>query len=338
MLRRLLDLRQVINQVLCDRNVSKRTDALLDLSALQWSIAEDLVKVLRPFEVLVATTALSSETNVSLSSVVPIISGLLKSVPDNLDDGPEIAELKEVLRTKLTEKFDLDSLPLGTSAVSLMATILDPRFKKLSFLSATARPSAYSALLGMAAAESDPDVVVQSTTAEQQESPAAECSSPPAKRACVWDVLGVEFDVADSDVAASSRPSESVEDEVARYQLAESMGPSGKPLQWWKEHAHTFPRLTKLAKAVLCVPATSTPSERVFSASGLIASQQRASLKASNVDALVFLNKNMPRLFSMQSLGDDKDALAATARKQLPPMVNIEAPPLPNLEIQREDM
>ena len=40
----------------------------------------------------------------------------------------------------------------------------------------------------------------------------------------------------------------------------------------------------------------------------------------------------------MQSLGDGKDALAATARKQLPPMVNIEAPPLPNLEIQWEDM
>ena len=144
--------------------------------------------------------------------------------------------------------------------------------------------------------------------------------------------------MADSDVAASSRPSQSVEDEVARYQLAESMGPSGKPLQWWKEHAHAFPRLTKLAKAVLCVPATSPPSERVFSASGLIASQQRASLKASNVDALVFLNKNMPRLFSMQPLGGGKDALAATARKQLPPMVNIEAPPLPNLEIQWEDM
>ena len=146
------------------------------------------MKVLHLFEV--ATTALNSETNVSLSSVVPIISGLLKSVPDNLDNGPDIAELKEVLRTKLTEKCDLDSLPLGTSAVSLVATILDPRFKKLSFLSATARSSAYSALLGMAAAaESDPAVVVQSTTAEQQESPAAECSSPPAKRACVWDVL-----------------------------------------------------------------------------------------------------------------------------------------------------
>ena len=54
------------------------------------------------------------------------------------------------------------------------------------------------------------------------------------------------------------------------------------------------------------MPSTATPAEQIFSASGLAANQQRASLKAGNVDALVFLNRNMPDLFEMKARGYDK--------------------------------
>ena len=49
---------------------------------------------------------------------------------------------------------------------------------------------------------------------------------------------------------------------------------------------------------VLCVPAISTPAELAFSAAGLIVNNQRASLLPANVDAQVFLNKNMSTLSS----------------------------------------
>ena len=48
-----------MSSVLNGRKVSKRSDLALDLSPDQWALAEDLVKVLKPFEV--ATTVLSAE-------------------------------------------------------------------------------------------------------------------------------------------------------------------------------------------------------------------------------------------------------------------------------------
>ena len=46
-------------------------------------------------------------------------------------------------------------------------------------------------------------------------------------------------------------------------------------------------------KKCLCLPATSVPSERVFSTAGDILSAQRASLDADKVDMLIFLKKNL---------------------------------------------
>lgn len=56
-----------MTQVLADEDITKRQ--YLELSSEKWLILEDLVKVLEPFEV--ATTFLSGEANVSLSTVLP---------------------------------------------------------------------------------------------------------------------------------------------------------------------------------------------------------------------------------------------------------------------------
>ena len=45
-------------------------------------------------------------------------------------------------------------------------------------------------------------------------------------------------------------------------------------------------------KSVLCVPATSTSSERVFSTLGIIADKRRSRMTPELIDALVFLNRN----------------------------------------------
>ncbi|XP_060558884.1 E3 SUMO-protein ligase ZBED1-like [Ruditapes philippinarum] len=85
-----------------------------------------------------------------------------------------------------------------------------------------------------------------------------------------------------------------VKEEIDKYMGIDLLDLNSDPLSWWKNNKWFFPHLAALAQKRLCVPATSVPSERVFSTAGDILSAQRAALSAENVDMLIFLKKNMP--------------------------------------------
>ena len=58
--------------------------------------------------------------------------------------------------------------------------------------------------------------------------------------------------------------------------------------EWWKINGSQFPDLGFLARSFLCIPATLTPSEHLFSTAGLTVTRLRNSLKPKNIDALLF--------------------------------------------------
>ena len=62
------------------------------------------------------------------------------------------------------------------------------------------------------------------------------------------------------------------------------------PLHWWRDRVAFYPNLSKLARRILCIPATSAPSERVFSAAGLTIASARASMKSNHAAACIFLH------------------------------------------------
>ena len=91
-------------------------------------------------------------------------------------------------------------------------------------------------------------------------------------------------------------PLEQAELQVSSYK--EELVPAGlkeNPLTWWKSHEHVFPLLANLATSLLCIPSTSVPSERVFSAADDTVTQQRSLIKPEHVDMLVFLKKNLQK-------------------------------------------
>jgi hypothetical protein len=62
-------------------------------------------------------------------------------------------------------------------------------------------------------------------------------------------------------------------------------------LQFWKSN-DTFPHLKRLARIVLAIPATSTPSEQVFSTTGLIINVKRTMLSPENVGKIQVIHDN----------------------------------------------
>lgn len=85
------------------------------------------------------------------------------------------------------------------------------------------------------------------------------------------------------------------EEEFCDYLQTPQIPTMQNVLQWWAENEDRFPHLAKLGKRYLAVPATSTPSERIFSLAGNTITRQRASLRPAHVDALVFLHANQDR-------------------------------------------
>ena len=65
------------------------------------------------------------------------------------------------------------------------------------------------------------------------------------------------------------------------------------PLIWWKAKRLNFPNVARVARKWLSVPATSTPSERVFSICGLVDTAKRSNLLGESIQKQVFLYNNM---------------------------------------------
>lgn len=99
--------------------------------------------------------------------------------------------------------------------------------------------------------------------------------------------------------------------ELASY-LSQSPGDDSDLLQWWStgvffpsefwhlqrffnlftsQQVSQFPKLSQIAWAVLCIPATSASSEREFSIAGELISARRSSFDPANVNNILFLHK-----------------------------------------------
>lgn len=100
-----------------------------------------------------------------------------------------------------------------------------------------------------------------------------------------------------SCVQVEQEPSDDLEDttlkDVMKY-LSEPLKTPTDLLTFWKDRASAGDALAPLAKKLLAIPATSTPSERSFSVAGRLIEERRTALDPECVDQLLFLHSNVP--------------------------------------------
>ncbi len=65
------------------------------------------------------------------------------------------------------------------------------------------------------------------------------------------------------------------------------------PLKWWKENGAKYPYVATIARKYLAIPATSAPSEQVWSRLARILSLRRACLSDDLVRRMMYVKENL---------------------------------------------
>ena len=87
------------------------------------------------------------------------------------------------------------------------------------------------------------------------------------------DLLGVSSTSMDVDPSSVNG-----ETELNAYMRVQQVANDTDPLMWWKQHQQEFPRLSRMTRQYLSVPASSESPERLFSSVGLVKSDLRGRL------------------------------------------------------------
>ena len=208
----------------------------------------------------------------TLSMVLPIIHFLQAELLPAAGDKAAVRTLKSGLQEQLSTRFKLKDHAL--SSLLVLAAVLDPRFRD-TFLSDNEKKKLPAILTDLCTPKEE-----DARNKEASQEPAAEKKAAIDRRPSLLSRLSKAVEVATS----------SLDEEAGTYVSGAPCETTTDPLQWWKTNETSFPHLAMLAKRYLAVPATSTKSERAYSAAGIIAGKRRESLLSENVDRLILLN------------------------------------------------
>ena len=303
----------------------KRDKRSLNLSDTEIQKMSSLMKT--------ATTFLGSEKSPTASRMLPLLLKLKKHLSPAESDSNFEAEVKEEMFKDLDNWYKSDS----DKGFLTMACMLDPRCKDLSFLSReeidqvklkletecleiTLQYTPVDPIPLVKTEPKDTDLTTVSVKSEDgptvpkklrydndppkvSENQVVSVKSIKTEHAASQDTCLEDFlsDIVITKGEGTPTLSDKVIHEVKSYISEPSIPLNACPLDWWRTMSQIYPNVSVLAKQILCVPATSVSSERVFSTAGFCSDKRRSNLAPENLDILIFLNKNL------KSLSEQKD-------------------------------
>lgn len=248
-------------------------------------VLESINKALCPLQEF--TDALSGESYVGVSYLKPVLHLLRTSTLAETDQDTDLT--KEIKSRALHYTEDKYNDPVTQELLDI-TSFHDPRFKT-DYTSAENVPYIKERVKIEIEQVAQKKRTCVSTTDPMPQSAAEEEPSTTGKPK---QSLGSFFKSKAVPAPSSTLQLEdTIKAELDNYLITPTIDVEQDSLAWWRVHNVNFPQLSKLARKYLCTPGTSSPSERLFSASGNIITCERSCLKPSKVDMLVFPAKNL---------------------------------------------
>ncbi|GFR88079.1 zinc finger BED domain-containing protein 4 [Elysia marginata] len=240
------------------------------------------IGLLEPFAL--AAEELASEAFVSLSKTIPVCEILQQMLSNQVEmcSGSSLVTEQDAVTGLAGElnqwlhQYVRTNVKNSANLLSVMASLLDPRFKPIVSRDAD--------IFAMAENELQRQLEQNKTVATEETTPEL-LSGEVAPSKPVTSFLWSSFD----EIVKTSVREKPV-NEVHRYIEESPVSRQENPLQYWKDREVLYPKLCKVVKKFLAVPATSVPASQVFSGEEKKKISRRSFIKESNLDSLLFLN------------------------------------------------
>lgn len=237
-----------------------------------WALIEALTKFLDVFKQ--ASALLSGTKYPTVSLVLLFRVEIEHALEANSDDSAILAELKQRMRNALGRRFPIHEL-------YVVAAMLDPSFGHLRSVQNYLADNNTNAVELLSKYV---NLYTDDAQVEQQTETTVGVDGAPPVDDCPWKRAKLELLSKHTPVNTNRHR------EIQQYRCLSVQ--TDDPLKWWSTQVKTYPRLSQLARTILSIPATSAPSERVFSVAGLVINAKRSTLSPSVVDKVIFVHDN----------------------------------------------
>lgn len=319
------------------------------LSEHQWAIIETLTIILQPFANI--QTFLEGSSYITSSWVPYVVAEMRNSLnhlittltqPSNDHDNQQreiyatLLPLVEDMLSKFTERFgDGNSgikqtrgsrnIQVGISKAYYLSAILDPRTKKLSYLTDECKKEVEE-LLEKEIIEYLNQKQIKSAkrlnndSAKMNDSVSKASTKSESTNLNTFASLDKYFPddtdalndmISGNDANASLNNIVSIQEQarqaIASWMAAKPLGRNEDVMKYWKHFETVFPSIAPIAKKYLCCMATSAECERAASTAGDVVTKERSRLDADNVKNLVFLHDSHKKIMNLKIQVDLKD-------------------------------
>ncbi|XP_056414802.1 E3 SUMO-protein ligase ZBED1 [Hyla sarda] len=279
----------------------------LMLEASEWNTIEGLVELLQPFKQVAEMLSMSKYPTISM--VKPLLHMLLNTSLNIKDtDLKEMSMAKEVIAKALSTTYQQSP---EIDMFLNVATFLDPRYKRLPFLSAFERSQVENRVIEEAKTLLDRSR--ENSRSEDKVFTIPE--EPPIKKIAVSSTPPPSSSINNmlAEIFCQSGPSEDQEEchaqvveELSNFKSQKVLGLNEDPLKWWSDRLALFPLLPKVLQKYWCIPPTRVFPERLFSSSMNVVSAKRNRLAPAHVDEQVFLYENARNSLEAEPEDDDE--------------------------------